>query len=137
MLTIEREIYNNKPWYKNLKPKRCTPKNMYNRKTVYSWLGFIFYNSDKLDEEQRCYIYCPRCHTELISTSSYSNKDESGLEHFKCKVCGTDSYWDFSSAMVPILIDSIDDPTNYYSPIWKGPKYDIKHSVIRYGGRRE
>lgn len=136
MLTIEREIYNNKPWYKNLKPKRCTPKNMYNRKTVYSWLGFIFYNSDKLDEEQRCYIYCPRCHTELISTNSYIGQTEKGLEQFRCNVCRTNSLWDFDLP-IPVLKDYIEGSNKYYSPVWKEPTYDINHNTIRYGGKRK
>ena len=48
MLTIEREIYNNKPWYKKVRFRRLTPKKIKNRPKIYSWLGFIFYNDKKI-----------------------------------------------------------------------------------------
>ena len=51
MLIIEREIYNNKPWYKKVKFRRLTPKKIKNRPKIYSWLGFIFYN-DKNETSQ-------------------------------------------------------------------------------------
>lgn len=136
MLTIESEIYNNKPWYKKMRFRRLTPKKIKNRPKIYSWLGFIFYNSDKLNEEQRCYIYCPRCHTELISTNSYIGQTERGLEQFRCNVCRTNSLWNFDLP-TPVLKDYIESSDKYYSPVWKGPTYDINHNIIRYGGRRE
>ena len=136
MLIIEKEIYNNKPWYKKIRFRRLTPKKIKNRPKIYSWLGFIFYNSDKLDEEQRCYIYCPRCHTELISTNSYIGQTEKGLEQFRCNVCRTNSLWDFDLP-TPVLKDYIEGSNKYYSPVWKEPTYDINHNTIRYGGRRE
>lgn len=133
MLTIEKQIYNDKPWYKNLKPKRMNPK-MKNRPRYYSWLGFIFYNSKKLTEEQTTYIYCPTCHTELISTGSYIGIDDRKLEHFTCNVCGTHSVWDFDMP-TPILIESTNSPE--YRDRWKIPTYDTKRTVMRYGGGRE
>lgn len=136
MLIIEREIYNNKPWYKKIRFRRLTPKKIKNRPKIYSWLGFIFYNSDKLNEEQRCYIYCPRCHTELISTNSYVGQTSKGLEQFRCNVCRTNSFWDFDLP-IPVLKDYIESSDKYYSPVWKGPTYDINHNTIRYGGKRE
>lgn len=136
MLIIEREIYNNKPWYKKVRFRRLTPKKIKNRPKIYSWLGFIFYNSDKLNEEQRCYIYCPRCHTELISTNSYVGQTSKGLEQFRCNVCRTNSLWDFDLP-TPVLKDYIESSDKYYSPVWKGPTYDINHNTIRYGGKRE
>ena len=136
MLTIEREIYNNKPWHKKIRFRRLTPKKIKNRPKIYSWLGFIFYNSDKLNEELRCYIYCPRCHTELISTNSYVGQTSKGLEQFRCNVCRTNSLWDFDLP-TPVLKDYIESSDKYYSPVWKGPTYDINHNTIRYGGKRE
>lgn len=136
MLIIEREIYNNKPWYKKIRFRRLTPKKIKNRPKIYSWLGFIFYNSDKLNEEQRCYIYCPRCHTELISTNSYVGQTSKGLEQFRCNVCRTNSLWDFDLP-TPVLKDYIESSDKYYSPVWKEPTYDINHNTIRYGGKRE
>ena len=136
MLIIEREIYNNKPWYKKVRFRRLTPKKIKNRPKIYSWLGFIFYNSDKLNEEQRCYIYCPRCHTELISTNSYVGQTSKGLEQFRCNVCRTNSLWDFDLP-TPVLKDYIEGSNKYYSPVWKEPTYDINHNTIRYGGKRE
>ena len=136
MLTIEREIYNNKPWYKKVRFRRLTPKRIKNRPKIYSWLGFIFYNDKKLKESQTCYVYCPICHTELISTNSYIGQTEKGLEQFRCNVCRTNSLWDFD-VPTPVLKDYIVSSNEYYSPIWKGPTYDINHNTIRYGGRRE
>ena len=136
MLTIEREIYNNRPWYKKVKFRRLTPKKIKNRPKIYSWLGFIFYNDKKLKENQTCYVYCPICHTELISTNSYIGQTEKGLEQFRCNVCRTNSLWDFD-VPTPVLKDYIVSSKEYYSPVWKGPTYDIKHNTIRYGGRRE
>lgn len=133
MLTIEKQIYNNKPWYKNLKPKRMNPK-MENRPRYYSWLGFIFYNSKKLTEEQTTYIYCPTCHTELISTGSYIGIDDKKLEHFTCNICGTHSVWDFDMP-TPILKDYAGN--SEYRDRWKIPTYDTKRTVMRYGGGRE
>lgn len=105
MLTIEKQIYNNKPWYKQLKPKFLNPK-MVNRPRIIGWLGFIFYHGKKLKEDQTTYVYCPKCHVELISTNSYYGRDTTGLdlEHFKCNNCGTDSIWDFDLP-TPILIE--------------------------------
>ena len=136
MLTIEREIYNNKPWYKKVRFRRLTPKKIKNRPKIYSWLGFIFYNDKKLKENQTCYVYCPICHTELISTNSYIGQTEKGLERFRCNVCRTNSLWDFD-VPTPVLKDYIVSSNEYYSPVWKGPTYDINHNIIRYGGRRE
>ena len=136
MLTIEKEIYNNKPWYKKVRFRHLTPKKIKNRPKIYSWLGFIFYNDKKLKENQTCYVYCPICHTELISTNSYIGQTEKGLEQFRCNVCGTNSLWDFD-VPTPVLKDYIVSSKEYYSPVWKGPTYDINHNIIRYGGRRE
>lgn len=136
MLIIEKEIYNNKPWYKKIKFRRLTPKKIKNRPKIYSWLGFIFYNSKKIKESQTCYIYCPVCHTELISTNSYIDQTSKGLEQFRCNVCRTNSLWDFD-VPTPVLKDYIEGPSKYYSPVWKGPTYDINHNTIRYGGKRE
>ena len=136
MLIIEKEIYNNKPWYKKVRFRHLTPKKIKNRPKIYSWLGFIFYNDKKLKENQTCYVYCPICHTELISTNSYIGQTEKGLEQFRCNVCGTNSLWDFD-VPTPILKGYIVSSKEYYSPVWKGPTYDINHNIIRYGGRRE
>lgn len=136
MLIIEREIYNNRPWYKKVRFRRLTPKKIKNRPKIYSWLGFIFYNEKKLKESQTCYVYCPVCHTELISTNSYIGQTERGLEQFRCNVCRTNSLWDFD-VPTPVLKDYIVSSNEYYSPVWKGPTYDINHNTIRYGGRRE
>lgn len=136
MLTIEREIYNDKPWYKKVRFRRLTPKRIKNRSKIYSWLGFIFYNNKKLKESQTCYVYCPVCHTELISTNSYIGQTEKGLEQFRCNVCRTNSLWDFD-VPTPVLKDYIVSSNEYYSPVWKGPTYNINHNIIRYGGRRE
>ena len=136
MLIIEKEIYNNKPWYKKVRFRHLTPKKIKNRPKIYSWLGFIFYNDKKLKENQTCYVYCPICHTELISTNSYIGQTEKGLEQFRCNVCGTNSLWDFD-VPTPVLKDYIVSSKEYYSPVWKGPTYDINHNIIRYGGRRE
>lgn len=134
MLKIEKQIYNYKKWYKQLKPRFINPK-MKGRPRIIGWLGFIFYNEKHLKEEQTTYVYCPRCHTELISTNSYYGQDEKGLEHFKCTICKTHSIWDFDTP-TPVLIDKEEYPNQYYNPTWKEPKYDIDHSVIRYGGSR-
>lgn len=136
MLIIEREIYNNKPWYKKVRFRRLTPKRIKNRPKIYSWLGFIFYNDKKLKENQTCYVYCPICHTELISTNSYIGQTEKGLEQFRCNVCRTNSLWDFD-VPTPVLKDYIVTSNEYYSPVWKGLTYDINHNIIRYGGRKE
>ena len=136
MLTIESEIYNNKPWYKKIGFRRLTPKKIKNRPKIYSWLGFIFYNDKKLKESQTCYVYCPTCHTELISTNSYVGQTSKGLEQFRCNVCRANSLWDFDPP-TPVLKDYIEGPNKYYSPVWKEPTYDINHNTIRYGGRRE
>lgn len=136
MLIIEKEIYNNKPWYKKVRFRRLTPKKIKNRPKIYSWLGFIFYNEKKLKESQTCYVYCPVCHTELISTNSYIGQTEKGLEQFRCNICRTNSLWDFD-VPTPVLKDYIVSSNEYYSPVWKGLTYDINHNTIRYGGRRE
>ena len=136
MLIIEKEIYNNKPWYKKVRFRHLTPKKIKNRPKIYSWLGFIFYNDKKLKESQTCYVYCPVCHTELISTNSYIGQTEKGLEQFRCNICRTNSLWDFD-VPTPVLKDYIVSSNEYYSPVWKGPTYDINHNIIRYGGRRE
>ena len=136
MLIIEKEIYNNKPWYKKVRFRQLTPKGIKNRPKIYSWLGFIFYNDKKIKESQTCYVYCPICHTELISTNSYIGQTEKGLEQFRCNVCRTRSLWDFDLP-TPVLKDYIVSSNEYYSPVWKEPTYDINHNTIRYGGRRE
>ena len=118
MLRIERKIYFFKPWYKDLIPKRMNPK-MKGRETIIGWLGHIFYFEK--NKEQKTFIYCPICRTELISTNSYIGSDENNLEHFKCSVCRAHTEWSFDEPC-PVLIKIVEYPIEEYYTDYKIPR---------------
>lgn len=43
---------------------------------------------------QKTFIYCPKCNTEMISNGYYIS-DHDGIVKYRCSVCGNVSFWDF------------------------------------------
>lgn len=50
---------------------------------------------------QNCWIYCPKCTNELISSQSFVSDEE--VVTYKCTKCGEVSRWDFDTFPVPVL----------------------------------
>lgn len=53
-------------------------------------------------KKQRTFIYCPKCHNELISSDSFV-EDKGGIVKYKCEKCGNISFWDFIHYPIPYL----------------------------------
>ena len=53
-------------------------------------------------KKQRTFIYCPRCHNELISSDSFV-EDKDGIVKYKCTECGNVTFWDFIHFPIPYL----------------------------------
>lgn len=64
--------------------------------------------------KQTCFVYCPRCHNELVSSESFV-EDRDGFIKYKCTKCGNISFWDF---------------IHYPAPFLKTCAEDCKHSYI-------
>ena len=52
--------------------------------------------------KQTCFVYCPRCKNELVSSNSFV-EDKDGIVKYKCDKCGNVSFWDFAYYPVPYL----------------------------------
>ena len=55
----------------------------------------------KRKQKQTTYCYCPRCHTELVSSSFIADRD--GIIEYRCSRCGEKTFWDFIHYPVPYL----------------------------------
>ena len=102
---IHKAKYKNSQWYHYLIPKRltldCNPP-------IFKWLFWCFELNKKEYQEylykkkkQTCFVYCPKCDTELISSNSLVK--DTDYVYFKCKHCGKESKWDFDFSC-PMLI---------------------------------
>ena len=58
----------------------------------------------KKNHKQTCFVYCPRCHNELVSSESFV-EDHDGIVEYKCDNCGEVSFWDFAHYPVPYLLE--------------------------------
>lgn len=52
--------------------------------------------------KQTCFVYCPMCRNELVSSDSFV-EDKDGIVKYKCDKCGNISFWDFAHYPVPYL----------------------------------
>lgn len=52
--------------------------------------------------KQTCFVYCPMCQNELVSSDSFV-EDKDGIIKYKCDNCGNVSFWDFAHYPVPYL----------------------------------
>lgn len=53
-----------------------------------------------------CCCHCPNCHDVLNDMSIFQYIDDTfSLGNYKCALCGNVSFWDFSAAPVPLLIE--------------------------------
>lgn len=63
--------------------------------------------------KQTCFIYCPRCRNELISSDSFV-EDRDGFIKYKCTKCGNISFWDFIHYPAPFLKTCAEDCKHGY-----------------------
>jgi hypothetical protein len=59
-------------------------------------------NGRRKKPKQTCFVYCPRCHNELVSSNSFV-EDKDGIVKYECDKCGKISFWDFIHYPVPYL----------------------------------
>ena len=72
---------------------------------VYAlWFIFDSLRDIKQSRKQTCFVYCPRCHNELVSSESFV-EDHDGIVEYKCDKCGEVSFWDFAHYPVPYLLE--------------------------------
>ena len=77
--------------------------------------NYIKYTFNKFRKpKQTCFIRCPKCRNELISSDSFV-EDRDGFIKYKCTKCGNISFWDF---------------IHYPAPFLKTCAEDCKHSYI-------
>lgn len=69
-----------------------------------NWLSKIkkFIGLNNIKTKQTCFVYCPQCNTELISSNSFIS--DKNFVTYKCKNCKEVSEWDFDSFPIPVLI---------------------------------
>lgn len=70
------------------------------------WIGELFkvrtIGPNKIKKtKQTCWVYCPFCDLELVSSNSLVLDKE--LVTYKCERCGAVSTWDFDSFPVPVI----------------------------------
>lgn len=63
--------------------------------------------------KQTCFVYCPRCRNELVSSNSFI-EDRDGIVKYKCDKCGIVSFWDFAHYPVPYLRTCAGDCRHFY-----------------------
>lgn len=77
-------------------------------------MGFIKRIINKFKtRKQTCFVYCPMCRNELISSNSFV-QDIDGIVKYKCDICGNISFWDFIHYPVPYLRTCADDCEHFY-----------------------
>lgn len=60
------------------------------------------FRSKRRKYKQTCFVYCPKCRNELVSSNSFI-EDKDGIVKYKCDKCGNISFWDFIHYPVPYL----------------------------------
>ena len=63
--------------------------------------------------KQTCFVYCPKCRNELVSSNSFV-EDKDGIVKYKCDKCGNISFWDFIHYPVPYLRTCADNCKHFY-----------------------
>lgn len=63
--------------------------------------------------KQTCFVYCPKCTNELVSSFSFI-EDIDGIVKYKCDKCGNISFWDFAHFPVPYLRTCASDCEHFY-----------------------
>ena len=88
--------------------------------TISYVANYIKYTFNKFRKpKQTCFIYCPNCENELISSDSFI-EDRDGLVKYRCTKCGRVSFWDF---------------IHYPAPIRKTCAEDCKHFTFDESGK--
>lgn len=63
--------------------------------------------------KQTCFVYCPQCRNELVSSNSFV-EDKDGIVKYKCDKCGNISFFDFIHFPVPYLRTCAGDCKHFY-----------------------
>ena len=63
--------------------------------------------------KQTCFVYCPKCRNELVSSDSFV-EDRDGIIKYKCDKCGNISFYDFIHYPVPYLRTCADNCKHFY-----------------------
>lgn len=100
-IQISKIIYPYPKWTRYILPKKIF---LNKNKSMYRWLNFIIiFDKTKSNKKQTTFCYCPKCHTELISTGHVLA--DLNCVYYKCNHCSNISIWDFD-APTPILQDT-------------------------------
>ena len=67
----------------------------------------------KKRSKQTCFVYCPGCHKDLVSSDSFV-EDKDGIVKYKCDKCGNISFWDFIHYPIPYLRTCADNCKHFY-----------------------
>ncbi len=62
---------------------------------LYRWYRMKFH-------KQTCFVYCPKCKNELVSSNSFI-EDKDGIVKYECDKCGNISFLDFIHYPIPYL----------------------------------
>lgn len=77
------------------------------------WFIFNSLREIKQSHKQTCFVYCPKCRNELVSSNSFV-EDKDGIVKYKCDKCGNISFFDFIHYPVPYLRTCGDDCKHCY-----------------------
>lgn len=99
-------------------------------------LGYLFYTImigifDLVDgtvrkkPKQTCFVYCPRCRNELVSSNSFV-EDKDGIVKYKCDKCGNISFFDFIHYPVPYLRTCAGDCRYFWEDKFGRPNCDYE-----------
>lgn len=82
---------------------------------TYGLLDSIYaiFRGFKKKPKQTCFVYCPKCRNELVSSNSFV-EDKDGIVKYKCDKCGNISFWDFGNYPVPYLLTCAGDCKHFY-----------------------
>lgn len=82
---------------------------------TYGLLDSIYaiFRGFKKKPKQTCFVYCPRCRNELVSSNSFV-EDRDGIVKYECSRCGIVSFWDFAHYPAPVLKTCAEDCKHSY-----------------------
>lgn len=77
------------------------------------------------EPQQHCYVYCPKCKNELVSSNSLE-WDNGWMVKYRCDICGEVSFWDFARFPVPYLLTCAKDCKHFWEDNFGYPNCDYE-----------
>lgn len=84
----------------------------------------------KEEKEQKTFIYCPRCNTEMISNENFI-EDKEGIVEYECSKCGCISFWDFSFLPTYLITQILNLKGNNMETIIELDSEDIRKIIAK------